>query len=408
MYDGKTLVVLFCMHRSGSSFAGRFLQRLGMSLGPFELLGADASNPHGHFEAAPIVALNRRLQLESCGFEGDYPRDPAVLQRFRDAGGEPSDGTYSDGQRDEGTRLIEQLVGAGRVSGFKDPRTALTWPFWEGVLERFPGLRIVALSQLRSPHEIAMSMFQRSQGDCSYRDALDITAVHYRRMKEILDRWPGERAVLQFEPRSFARQARHAAAVCGLPWDEPALAEVYDPMCRHHAPAKIVHEAQELYEQLGAEGNGSGRENRTVAAVESPKEAERAPALTADMALREQLLQRRCASLANVEAENRVLQEQNARCNAESQALIGRVRELEAVKAAWDEYRRTRAWAFLRAVSRIERALLPRRRNTTNAARPRRGLLGFWRRLRGTAAQDAAAPPPTTKNHSFPPVLSAD
>ena len=65
-----------------------------------------------------------------------------------------------------------------------------------------------------------MSMFKRSQGDCSYRDALDVTAVHYRRMKEILHRWRGDRAVLQFDPQALARQAPRAAAACGLPWGE--------------------------------------------------------------------------------------------------------------------------------------------------------------------------------------------
>ena len=55
MYQDKTLVVFFCMHRSGSSFATSVFQRLGMSLGRSKLLGANESNPHGHFEAAPIV-----------------------------------------------------------------------------------------------------------------------------------------------------------------------------------------------------------------------------------------------------------------------------------------------------------------------------------------------------------------
>ena len=35
-----TLVVLLCMHRCGSSLTTNILQRLGMSLGPFELMGA--------------------------------------------------------------------------------------------------------------------------------------------------------------------------------------------------------------------------------------------------------------------------------------------------------------------------------------------------------------------------------
>ena len=150
MYHGKTLVVLFCMHRSGSSFATRLLQRLGMSLGPFDLLGADGSNVHGHFEAAPIVELNRQVQVEALGFDGDFPRDPAVLQRFLDGDGQwPAETAFSEEHLQQGVELIQRLVGSGSVSGFKDPRTVLTWPFWQSVLGRFPGLRLVAVPVLR-------------------------------------------------------------------------------------------------------------------------------------------------------------------------------------------------------------------------------------------------------------------
>ena len=81
--------------------------------------------------------------------------------------------------------------------------------------------------------------------------------------------------------------------------------------------------------------------------------------LYADTVLREQLLQRRCANAGNFAAENRVLQRQIELCNAEARALIGKVRELEAEKATWDEYRRTRGWAVLQTLWRIKRVLLP-------------------------------------------------
>ena len=139
---------------------------------------------------------------------------------------------------------------SGRVSGFKDPRTVLTWPFWQNVLNDFPGLPVVGLFLLRSPHEIATSMFQRSRGGCSYEDALGLVAVHYRRMRDIYYEWRGKLAVLQFEPRLIAAHAPQAAAVCGLTWDEAAFNEVYDAGCRHHRPALADHEAQELFELL--------------------------------------------------------------------------------------------------------------------------------------------------------------
>ena len=127
----------------------------------------------------------------------------------------------------------------------------LTWPFWQNVLRDFPGLQVVGLFLLRSPNEIAMSIFRRSRGKCSYENALDIVAVHYRRMSDIFRRWPGSRAVLQFEPRLIAAHAPQAAAICGLTWDQAAFNEIYDAKCRHHRPALVDHEAQELFERLG-------------------------------------------------------------------------------------------------------------------------------------------------------------
>lgn len=376
MYHGKTLVVFFCMHRSGSSFAARLLQRLGMSLGPFDLLGADESNVHGHFEAAPIVELNREIQLKAFGFDDDFPRDPAVLQRLRDGGGQwPSEAAspssfgrgpgrpvvaFSEQHLRQGSELIQRLVDSGTVSGFKDPRTALTWPFWQRVLDRFPGLRLVALSVLRSPHEIAMSLFKRSQGDCSYGDALDITAVHFRRMKEIFRSWHGDRAVLQFQPRVLASQAPSAAAACGLPWDDSALDEVYDPQCRHNVPARVAHEAQLLYDELAAALTPCPSPDGRGELDAAPCEADNARMLHADTAAREQLLQRRCAKLMSVDAENRALQEQIESCNAEIRALLGKLEWFEAEKASWDEYKSTRGWAVLQTVWRLKRALLPR------------------------------------------------
>ena len=53
--DTTTLAFLLCMHRSGSSFTASAFQELGMSLGPFPLLGALPGNIHGHFESLPLL-----------------------------------------------------------------------------------------------------------------------------------------------------------------------------------------------------------------------------------------------------------------------------------------------------------------------------------------------------------------
>jgi hypothetical protein len=271
-----------------------------MSLGPFELVGPHESNPYGHFEAAPFVSLNWDLQFKAFGFGDDSPLDPVTWRRFRETCGQwPSELAIPDSQWQQGKELVHQLVMSGPVSGFKDPRTALTWPFWRRVLQEFPGLRVVPLFLIRSPHEIAMSLFQRVHGDYCYDDALDVTAIHFRRMKGILDEWQGDHAVLQFEPQIYSRQAPKAVEMCGLKWDDAIFTEVYDPHCRHHAPTMIVHEAQSLFEQMG------GSEERLA-------ERDNLRQLMADAAVREEAFRRRAAKLAAVEEENRAIQQQLA------------------------------------------------------------------------------------------------
>ena len=86
---GQTLVIILSMHRSGSSLTASVLQRLGMSLGPFELMGASPSNPHGHFEAMPICELNRQVQGLFHGFIDDMPHDRGQPQDFPEDAGVP-------------------------------------------------------------------------------------------------------------------------------------------------------------------------------------------------------------------------------------------------------------------------------------------------------------------------------
>ena len=79
---GRTLVVMLCMHRSGSSLVTNLFQRLGMSLGSFELLDGNEHNKYGHFEAVPMYQLNQELLGQIFGFTEDVPDSPQVLARL--------------------------------------------------------------------------------------------------------------------------------------------------------------------------------------------------------------------------------------------------------------------------------------------------------------------------------------
>ena len=252
MYEGKTLVVLLCMHRSGSSLVANLLQRLGMSLGPFELLAATEHNKYGHFEAVPFYEIDKEVQTHVFGFSEDIPDSAEVLRQFCEREGHWSfeASTISPELVQRGTECVRQLLDSGTISGFKDPRVPLVWPYWQRVFAEFPGLRIVPVLVLRSPHEIAMSIFVRSRGNLSYNDALDVTAVHYKRLHHILEHWGGDRAVVRFDPRVFAEDMQRVASTCNLAWNEEAFSQVYDASCRHQERAVVAHEAQEWFDRL--------------------------------------------------------------------------------------------------------------------------------------------------------------
>ena len=248
---GRTLVILLTMHRCGSSLTTRVLQRLGMSLGPFELYGALSSNPHGHFEAVPFVTLNRQVQKLAIGFPDDLPESPETLAHFLETKGDWDQGTLiPDELFAEARSLIRALVDSGQVSGFKDPRTILTWPFWRRVLEGFPDLRVVPVALLHSPHEIAMSLVTRRNGWCGYWTSLDVVAVHLERQKAILAGWEQHPPCVCFGSPAYPNTLEAVAQQCGLSWNPIAAREVFDPSCVHQMPAAVPHEAQDLFESL--------------------------------------------------------------------------------------------------------------------------------------------------------------
>lgn len=248
----RKLIVLLCMHRSGSSLSANILQELGMALGPFELIGAAPSNPYGHFESLPFHALNRRVQEWAYGFPDDLPDDADILARFVESRGAwPTGRSVPEEWLDEGEKAARTLAESGRVSGFKDPRTALVWPFWRQVLERLEGVEIVPTFLLRSPHEIAMSLCTRSKGNMAYWDALDVVGVNLSLMKQAAEAEGGACPIVRFGTSHFWGDMQSLVESCGLTWDEEKVRKVYDPSCVHHLPASVSHEAQEVLNALG-------------------------------------------------------------------------------------------------------------------------------------------------------------
>jgi uncharacterized coiled-coil DUF342 family protein len=249
----RTLVVLLTMHRSGSSAATSILNRLGLSLGPFELIGATPSNPHGHFESLPILELNKDVQKLVYGFSEDLPESEEALDNFVASQGAGNWREIPTDLVSRGRSIIENLIESGEIAGFKDPRTVLLWPFWSRVLADFPEVRVAPIALLRSPHEIAMSLCARSfasGGVHAYWDCLDMVAIHYSRLKQIVDNWNEPIPFVRFGMPSFMDDLAVTTRRCGLVWDAEKASEMLDSACIHQLAARVPHKAQDLYDSL--------------------------------------------------------------------------------------------------------------------------------------------------------------
>lgn len=250
--QNRKLIVALCMHRSGSSLTTNILEKLGMALGPFPLVDAAPSNPYGHFESIPFHSLCRRVQEWAYGFADDVPDDPSVLARFTETNGSwPTDLELPQEWLDEGEEITRQLIASGPISGFKDPRTVLVWPFWQQVFARIEDVEIIAASLLRSPHEIAMSLCTRSRGDIPYWAALDAVGVHLQQMKAAHDELGPASHVVRFGTSHFWDDMKGLSLACGLAWDDEKVRRVYDPTCVHHKAAVVAHRSQAILNELG-------------------------------------------------------------------------------------------------------------------------------------------------------------
>ena len=318
-----------------------------MSLGPFPLLGAFSSNIHGHFESLPLQKLNCKVQEIALGFPDDFPKSEEVLTRFLDGKGIWPEGVkIPDELFDEGRRLVAGLVGSGGISGFKDPRTVLTWPFWRQVLREFHSLRVVVVPLLRSPHEIAMSLCTRSEGALGYWASLDLIAVHFGRMKAILENENQASRAVRFGSESFLDDLAEAARFCGLTWNEADALRVFDRTCVHHEPATVVHEAQALYEELGgqrpplgqAERNGwlLARDARKCEALTQRLESHRRSEAQQQLSQAQQQLS---------QAQQQLSQAQAALSDMRNQLTLARdemSRAQESERRMWEECQRLR------------------------------------------------------------------
>jgi hypothetical protein len=139
-----TIVCILGMHRSGTSLVARVLNVLGLSLGPEEhLMRPNSANPAGYWESRPVKRLNDDILSRLGGTWFDPPEFPRGWER----------GPELAELRQRARELIEADFSGSELWGFKDPRSSLTLPFWQGILA--PMRYVICL---RNPLDVAASL----------------------------------------------------------------------------------------------------------------------------------------------------------------------------------------------------------------------------------------------------------
>lgn len=134
-------VIIAGFHRSGTSLTSQLLQHSGVFLGE-QLLEANYSNVHGHFEDREIVRLHDRI-LADNGLT--WQVDSMVLPGVQES--------HVQLMR----KVMEKREAGHEIWGFKDPRVCLLLEAWKNLI---PDVKVLIV--YRSPVETTSSLHKRA------------------------------------------------------------------------------------------------------------------------------------------------------------------------------------------------------------------------------------------------------
>ncbi|WGM32292.1 hypothetical protein [Brevundimonas sp. NIBR11] len=147
----KTAYVVLGMHRSGTSSVAGTLSLLGASA-PRNLMGPKPDNPSGFWESEKIAEFNDEIFHAAGSSWLDWgPLDPAVFE-----------GPHGAHIHGAARWLLGSEFRGAETIVLKDPRICRLYPFWRSALED-QGYRPLVISPIRSPDEVAASLFFRDR-----------------------------------------------------------------------------------------------------------------------------------------------------------------------------------------------------------------------------------------------------
>jgi hypothetical protein len=223
--EGKRLIVVLGMHRSGTSAITRGLVALGVNLGANLMDPSDDENPSGFWEDLDIYRLNVEM-LASLG--SDWHHVAPLTADIRDT-------LCARGFQLRAVDVLRQKFRDVPTFGFKDPRMSLLLPFWKDVFSRCDA-RVSYVLAVRNPISVAKSLARRNQFD-SEKSAILWLSHCVAMLEGTAD--ADSRVVVDYDVLMDSPEAemRRIAASIALSGDSTAIAEYcgqfLDPNLRH-------------------------------------------------------------------------------------------------------------------------------------------------------------------------------
>ncbi len=243
--DGSPICVTG-MHRTGTSLVAGLLHRHGLWLGEeADMMPANPYNPEGYFGNDRIVELDDAVLAT---FDGSWSSPPALTGEWT------QDARLADLKA--AARALGSRLGEGHATwGFKDPRAALTLPFWRSVWGE-----LTVVVTLRNPLETARSINRRD--GMQLEQAVALWKAHYRSILNLTT--PATRIVVAYEAMCVDPMGSTRALlsrVPGLvPFDAPSSGDTVRPSLWHFRDTVadlesrgVERDVLELYAELRAE-----------------------------------------------------------------------------------------------------------------------------------------------------------
>jgi hypothetical protein len=148
--NGKRLIVVLGMHRSGTSAITRSLKVLGVTLGDRLMPSFEDINDKGFWEDIDLNALNIEMMnaIDSDWYYLSTLENIAV------------ENLHKQGYFLRAVEMLRQKVCGPYIFGFKDPRVAKLLPFWKGVFSHCQ-VDVSYVIVIRHPLSVAMSLDKR-------------------------------------------------------------------------------------------------------------------------------------------------------------------------------------------------------------------------------------------------------